>query len=178
MEYKVRPMELSDLAQVNEIEQKTFPSPWSMTYFERELKTNKAARYLVVCQEEMILGYVGLWLIVGEIHITTIAVREEYRGRGIGELLLISVIEFALEHEAQVITLEVRESNLAAQALYKKYGFVEVGRRRHYYLDTGEDALLMSLENISSTSFRNNFQRLKKAHAERHKLSFSLPSEL
>ena len=68
-------MELSDLAQVNEIEKKSFPSPWSMTYFERELKTNKAARYLVVCQEEMILGYVGLWLIVGEIHITTIAVR-------------------------------------------------------------------------------------------------------
>ena len=167
MDYTVRPMGLEDLPQVTEIEQKSFPYPWSAGYFQHELTVNQIARYLVVCQGALVLGYIGIWLIVGEIHITTIAVRQSHRRKGLGELLLISAIELALEHEARFITLEVRESNSAARALYAKYGFAEVGIRHRYYSESGEDAILMSSENIASTSFQDSFQRLKKALAER-----------
>jgi [ribosomal protein S18]-alanine N-acetyltransferase len=160
-------MVLEDLPQVLEIESTSFPQPWSWGLFQQELEFNQIANYLVVCQWDTVLGYVGVWLIVGEIHITTIAVRPTHRRKGIGERLLIAVIALALDHKAQVITLEVRESNLEARAMYKKYGFVEVGLRRHYYSETGEDAILMSLENINTAAFQENFQKLKQAHSDR-----------
>lgn len=167
MNCTVRPMALDDLPQVIEIEQKSFPRPWSGDYFWHELTVNQIARYLVVCQGVVVLGYIGLWLIVGEIHITTIAVRQSHRRRGLGELLLIAAIELALEHKARFITMEVRQSNLAARAMYGKYGFAEVGIRHRYYTETGEDAVIMSTEDIALASFQDNFHRRKRAHAER-----------
>jgi len=116
---------------------------------------------------QWVVGYAGLWFMSDEAHLTTIAVRETYQQQGLGELLLISAIELAMERNAQFITLEVRPSNAAAQALYSKYGFTGVGTRRGYYYDTGEDALLMATEKITSSSFQGQFQRLKQAHAER-----------
>jgi len=94
-------------------------------------------------------------------------VREAYRQRGVGELLLISVIKHAIEHNARFITLEVRFTNKAAQALYKKYGFVEVGTRRAYYTDNREDALLMTADGITSAPFEENFLRLSQAYAQK-----------
>jgi len=111
-----------------------------------------------------ILGFAGFWMMAGEAHITSIAVRKPYRRRGIGELLLISLIELASELQAQVITLEVRISNIAAQSLYCKYGFTGVGLRRNYYTDDGEDALLMTAESITSASFQARFQQLQETH--------------
>ena len=116
---------------------------------------------------QRVVGLVGLWIMAGEAHITTIGVRGAYRRQGIGELLLISVIELALMRNAQVVTLEVRISNSVAQALYEKYGFTKAGVRRVYYTDNREDALIMTTDTIASESFQSRFQWLKQAHAER-----------
>jgi len=103
----------------------------------------------------------------GESHITNIAVREQYRRQGIGELLLISLLDLTIELGARLITLEVRTSNIAAQSLYSKYGFIQVGLRRGYYTDNREDGVLMSLENITSIPVEANLQQLKQAHLQK-----------
>ena len=117
--------------------------------------------------DQQILGYAGLWFVAGEAHLTSIAVRESHRHEGLGELLLISAINTALERNAEFVTLEVRASNSVAQALYEKYGFRKVGVRRGYYTDDREDALLMSTDKIATASYQADFQRLKRAYAER-----------
>ena len=110
-----------------------------------------------------IYGYAGLWLMVDEAHITTIAVRPEYRGKGLGELVLCGLVDTALEVGARIMTLEVRVSNTVAQNLYLKYGFKQSGLRRRYYSDNNEDALIMTAENISSPVFLNNYKLLKNS---------------
>jgi ribosomal-protein-alanine N-acetyltransferase len=116
-----------------------------------------------------VFGFAGLWMMAGEAHITNIAVREKYRRQGIGELLLISMIELALELDAHLVTLEVRTSNTTAQSLYAKYGFVEVGLRRGYYTDNREDGVLMTIEAVTSAPVQANLRQLKQAHARRWK---------
>jgi len=116
---------------------------------------------------EPIVGFVGVWLTPDEAHIVTIAVRESHRGRGIGELLLIAAIELATLNDREVVTLEVRASNQAAQALYEKYGFRSVGIRPRYYSDNHEDAVLMTTEPIHSAPYQALFQRLRGEHRER-----------
>ena len=115
---------------------------------------------------ELIVGFAGLWLMVGEAHIVTVAVRQSLR-RGIGELLLIASIELALEHKHEVVTLECRASNRAALAMYEKYGFKRVGVRRRYYTDDHEDAVVMTTPSILSASFRQRFESLKEGYQER-----------
>lgn len=117
--------------------------------------------------KQYIVGFAGFWIMAGEAHITNIAVRERYRRQGIGELLLISIIDLAIELNAQFITLEVRASNTAAHSLYYKYGFTQVGLRRGYYTDNKEDGTLMSAENITSASFQAHLQQLKQAHSRK-----------
>jgi len=116
---------------------------------------------------EYILGFAGLWLMAGEAHITNIAVRESYRRQGMGELLLIALIDLAVELGAKLVTLEVRASNTTAQSLYAKYGFIEVGLRRGYYTDNREDGVLMTIEDITSAPVRADLQRLRQAQARR-----------
>lgn len=117
--------------------------------------------------KEHIVGLAGLWMMAGEAHITNIAVRPAYQRRGIGEQLLISLIDLSKELNASILTLEVRASNIAAQSLYSKYGFAGVGLRRGYYTDNREDAILMSTEEITSASFQARFQQLKQAHSRK-----------
>ncbi|MDO8669968.1 MAG: ribosomal protein S18-alanine N-acetyltransferase [Dehalococcoidia bacterium] len=114
-----------------------------------------------------IIGYAGLWLVVDEAHLTTIAVRAGFRGRGFGELLLIKELEVAKQADAGVMTLEVRVSNAMAQALYRKYGFGVAGQRRRYYSDNNEDALIMTTGNLFSSEFTARFETLKDANASR-----------
>jgi ribosomal-protein-alanine N-acetyltransferase len=114
---------------------------------------------------QYIIGFSGIWLMTDEAHITNIAVGKEYRGRGIGELLLIATIDLARELKASTMTLEVRASNTVAQNLYSKYGFEKAGIRKGYYLDNREDAILMSTENINSAAFRGHIQRLRESLA-------------
>lgn len=121
-----------------------------------------------------IVGYGGLWLSVDEAHITTIAVAPPYRGRGIGELLLNGLVDQAVSMNADLLTLEVRVTNLVAQQLYLKYGFHPFGTRPRYYTDNGEDALIMSTKSIHTAEYQERlrtqrallFERLRQEAAE------------
>ncbi|OGO20976.1 MAG: ribosomal-protein-alanine N-acetyltransferase [Chloroflexi bacterium RBG_16_50_9] len=112
---------------------------------------------------QYIVGFAGIWIMADDAHITNLAVRKEYQRRSIGELLLLSIINLAGECKARIITLEVRASNVPAQNLYRKFGFVQVGVRHGYYLDNKEDAIIMSTDNIMSYSFQEHLQRLREA---------------
>ncbi len=114
-----------------------------------------------------ILGMVGYWLMFDEAHITTIAVWEHLRRRGLGELLLISTFELAMEQKAKLVTLEVRASNTDAQALYEKYGFTNMGTRRAYYTDNKEDAFIMTTDDLSTEPFQRQYRHLKRLCLER-----------
>jgi len=117
--------------------------------------------------QRLIVGFSGLWMMADEAHVTNLAVRQQYRGQGLGELLLIASIDLAAELNASFMTLEVRASNLVAQSLYGKYGFMQMGVRRGYYLDNREDAIIMSTESISSEPFREQVRQLREALAKR-----------
>ncbi len=182
--YVVEPMRLRDIKEVMEIEHDSFPSPWSARAYRHELLDNDLSHYFVVRQRQMegpessllarigrtlgvgarspVLGYAGFWLTAGEAHISTIAVQPGWRRRGVGELLLVAMLDRAAELEADIATLEVRVSNSTAQNLYRKYGFRRVGLKRHYYRDCGEDALTMSTERLTSATFQSHFQQLKR----------------
>ena len=117
--------------------------------------------------DDFIVGFVGTWHIVNEAHIVSIGVRTEYRGLGLGELLLISAVEQARLLESKLVTLEVRVSNHVAQNLYKKYGFTERGTRKGYYTDNREDALIMTTRPIGSDVYRRSLKDLIAAHERR-----------
>ncbi len=116
---------------------------------------------------QLLVGFVGVWLVASEAHIVTIAVRESHRGQGIGELLLIAALEVAQENRLPTVTLECRVSNTVALNLYRKYGFKQVGLRRGYYSDNGEDAYVLGADDIGSAAYREQFQSLKREHARR-----------
>jgi ribosomal-protein-alanine N-acetyltransferase len=108
-----------------------------------------------------IIGFAGLWLMVDEAHITTIAMHPDFRRRGLGEFMLVSLIDIAYSIGAKWVTLEVRVSNHSAQNLYRKYGFREAGLRHRYYSDNQEDALIMWTDDINTPSYKQKFQELK-----------------
>ncbi len=159
------PMEQSDIAQVAEIDRLSFPVPWGSTSYEYELVENRAAHFIVVVDRDAaqpranwlawlpgfqhpkrkVIGYAGFWLVVDEAHIGTLAVHPAWRGQGLGEQLLAALLHDAIERGATLATLEVRMSNHVAQSLYRKYAFEVVGRRKQYYRDNHEDALLMTV---------------------------------
>ena len=114
-----------------------------------------------------IVGYAGIWVMTDEAHITTIASHPDVRGRGIGEFLLVALIHRAIEIGARWMTLEVRASNAVAQNLYRKYTFKEMGVRRRYYSDNGEDALVMWTDALDSESFQAAFDQSERKLAER-----------
>jgi ribosomal-protein-alanine N-acetyltransferase len=112
---------------------------------------------------QYIAGFSGIWMMVDEAHITNIAVRREYRGKGVGGLLLIATIDLARELKAALLTLEVRASNLVAQKLYTRYGFAATGQRRGYYLDNREDAIIMSTGSIITPAFQEQLGQLRES---------------
>ncbi len=114
-----------------------------------------------------VVGYAGLWMMVNEAHVTTIAVAPEYQGQGLGELMLLALIDRAIELSALCVTLEVRVSNYVAQSLYRKYTFRETGLRRRYYSDNGEDAHIMTTEDLDSRIFQETLARHRRALQER-----------
>ncbi|MDL1897071.1 ribosomal-protein-alanine N-acetyltransferase [Anaerolineae bacterium CFX7] len=188
---QIEPMVVSDLAQVMEIDQAAFPSPWSTRAYEYELRYNEMAHYFVARLDpdtleraargswrqrlqhlwtrqrpapvSLLVGYVGYWLMAGEAHISTIAVRENYRGRSLGELLLAFALQDAARRSAHVATLEVRVSNLRAQQLYVKYDFEKVGMRKAYYSDNNEDAFIMTTPPLHSAAYQEKQRRLRTA---------------
>ncbi len=192
--YSVRPLEWDDIDQVAAIERQAFPTLWPPTSYRRELK-NRLAEYLVCIHEtervavspkpralsrifrrkrqtppvlrDLLVGFVGLWFMAGDAHIVAVAVREESRRQGLGELLLIASIELSIARGAQIITLEARVSNEPAKILYSKYGFLQTGLRRAYYADNHEDAAIMTTPPIASPDYQTRFERLKADFEER-----------
>ncbi len=153
----------ADAAQVqNQSDGHRHPSLWR-----RLFGFDKPEPILVTPERAPIVGYGGFWLMVDEAHISTIASHPQWRGRGIGELLLVTMIDAAMEMGANTITLEVRVSNTVAQDLYRKYDFKQVGMRKGYYSDNGEDALIMTTPRVTSAEFNRHYQELKKSLFER-----------
>ena len=136
-------MACSDIQGVLEIERLSFKAPWSEEAFQNEISTNLSARYAVAKMDGKIVAYGGMWVIVDEGHITNIAVHPDFRGMHIGDLIVSALIEIAIKEGIVAMTLEVRRTNYVAQNLYKKYGFESAGIRPKYYLDSGEDAIIM-----------------------------------
>ncbi|MGQ9626180.1 MAG: ribosomal protein S18-alanine N-acetyltransferase [Anaerolineae bacterium] len=177
--YVIEPMSLKDVDEVMEIERSSFSMPWSESAYRYELRESNYSYYFVLRRkppirrlfqrhsEMPVLGYGGFWLLGDEAHISTLAVKQEYRGQRLGELILLYMLDKAAELGAEVATLEVRVSNAVAQNLYLKYGFQRVGLRPRYYNDNGEDALIMTTEPLGSISFQLRLQNLKKALREK-----------
>lgn len=172
--FYTEPMRQSDVATVAAIERLVFTMPWSANAYSYELRANPLSHYTVARARSLplgadergidssIIGYGGFWMMLDEAHICTLGVHPDWRQRGVGELLLSSMIYEAAQLDAQVVTLEVRVSNLPAQRLYEKYGFTSVGVRKGYYSDNGEDALIMTTEPIHTPAYVKRFNRLQR----------------
>lgn len=155
----LRPMALADLSRVHLIDVLSFSVPWSERSFRFELTENKNASVWVAelalpDGKKEIVGMIVMWVILDESHVATIAVQPDYRGRGIGQRLLARGLLAVYKRGARVAFLEVRRSNLAAQHMYKKFGFRIDGKRLRYYRDNNEDALLMRLDTIEPEELR------------------------
>jgi ribosomal-protein-alanine N-acetyltransferase len=159
---EIAPMTTADIADVSRIERASFATVWPSDAFYNELSTNKLAHYFVGRVEGHIVAYGGIWVILEDSHITTLAVDPAFRGRGFGERLLLRLIDEAIERNASWMTLEVRESNAGAQQLYRKYGFTTVTMRRGYYSDDNESALVMWAGNLKSELYRNRLRVLRE----------------
>lgn len=156
----LRPMEARDIPAVVALEAASFETGWSATAFARELTQNAMARYLVLEEGGRLVGFAGLWLMVDEAHVVTVAVDPPERGRGFGKLLVRGLIALAVERDMELATLEVRVSNAAARALYGSFGFYEVGMRHKYYQDNGEDAVIMTTEAFASDAYQRRLARI------------------
>ncbi len=137
-------MKLEDLDQVLEVEKASFSDPWTHQAFEMEVNgKNRFAYYLVARQGDEVVGYLGIWIILNEAHVTNIAIKPSHRKKGIAKELLNFFFNQARLRDVDAVTLEVRASNEPAQNLYRKLGFVEMGIRSKYYQNNNEDALIM-----------------------------------
>ena len=139
----VEPMRPEDLDEVLAIERASFSMPWSRGAFLYEMEQNRVARCWVMHDDGRVVGYACLWEIGEETHVTNIAVHPDFRRRGIARALLGHILDEARRRAARLVGLEVRPSNHEALPLYESFGFRVVGRRKGYYYDTGEDALVM-----------------------------------
>jgi ribosomal-protein-alanine N-acetyltransferase len=150
MNLKMRRMTVDDVSAVVDLDQKSFSLPWPERSFRFELTDNPASRCWVAELDGKIVGMIVVWLIVDEAHVATIATDPEYRRQGIGKRLLAYALLHLIRDGARSSFLEVRESNLAAQEMYRKFGFEVTGRRRRYYRDNDEDAILMNLDSLNA----------------------------
>lgn len=141
----IRYMTLEDVDAVHALELKCFTTPWSKDSFIQELTSNKLARYMVLLVDDEIVSYGGFWIIVDEAHITNIAVDPDRRRLGLGKKLVQGMIDEIQKMGLENVTLEVRDSNVAARNLYAGFGFADAGRRPSYYQEPKEDAIIMWL---------------------------------
>ena len=148
MSFYIRRMTVEDVPAVAQLDQLSFTLPWTERSFHFEVASNPASRCWVAESGGVIVGVVIAWLLVDEMHIATIATHPDFRRQGIAQALLAHVLRTGAVEGAVSSFLEVRESNLAAQAMYRKFGYEITGRRPRYYKDNGEDAILMTLESL------------------------------
>jgi ribosomal-protein-alanine N-acetyltransferase len=148
MNMLIRKMMLEDIPVVVELDRIAFSLPWPERSFRFEVADNPVARCWVAEVDGRVVGMVVAWLLVDEIHIATIATHPDFRRQGIGRKLLSHTLRRAIEDGAQSSFLEVRASNLVAQEMYRQFGYEPTGRRKRYYRDNDEDAILMNLESL------------------------------
>ncbi|HEY8312871.1 MAG TPA: ribosomal protein S18-alanine N-acetyltransferase [Candidatus Baltobacteraceae bacterium] len=160
---EIAPMLERDIKEVVRIEQQSFTTTWPANAFYNELHDNKLAHYFVGRIGDRIVAYGGIWVILEDSHVTTIAVLPEHRGNKYGEYILVRLLDEALERGASWMTLEVREGNVVAQSLYRKYGFTTVSTRKGYYSDNNENAFVMWAGNLKSELYRNRLRALRAA---------------
>ena len=166
-------MREADVATVQEIEREIFATPWPRNAYYRELASRASAHYVVLRQEGFverplgftapdldptIIGYGGMWRMYDEAHVTTIGVRQDLQHHGYGRILFAGLVQAAYDMGAKWITLEVRASNDNAMRMYETYGFKVIGRRKGYYTDNGEDAIVMWSDSIHSPRFRRAYE--------------------
>ena len=159
----IAPMVLDDIPAILQIETLSFVSTWPPNAFVNELRDNKLAHYFVGRLDGNIVAYGGIWVILEDSHVTTIAVHPDVRGQRLGEEMLVHLLDEAIARDASWVTLEVRESNDVAQRLYRKYGFTVVSTRRGYYSDNNESALVMWAGNLKGTLYASRLAALKAA---------------
>ena len=157
---KIHPMKQKDVDSIERIEALVYGNHhWSKDSFYSELTNNLARYYCAFNQTDELIGYSGSWVILDEAHITNIAVLSEYRKKGVGEVLLTSIIDTCYKEMAKYLTLEVRISNKPAISLYEKYAFKSLGTRKGYYQNNNEDALIMWTENIFWDKFKDTYNK-------------------
>lgn len=167
MNIQIRNATTDDLNEIVEVENITYPNHhWSKEDYEKELTNNLAHYRCAVNSENKILGHYGFWQIFEEAHIVTIEVLPEYRKQKIATALMINLVDECYKQMIKYITLEVRESNIAAISLYEKFGFSTIGMRKKYYQDNDENALIMFTENIWYDKFKLNYQKIKNEYEE------------
>jgi ribosomal-protein-alanine N-acetyltransferase len=149
MNLYIRKMTLEDVPIVVALDQMSFSLPWPERSFRFELSDNPASRCWVAEVDRRVVGMIVGWLLVDEMHIATIATHPDYRRQGIGSKLLLHTLLKSMDEGARSSFLEVRESNVAAQEMYLKFGYEKMGRRKRYYRDNDEDAILMYLKSLS-----------------------------
>lgn len=163
LKVQIAPMRAGDLPAVHAIEHASFDSPWPPDAYRSELETNRLAQYMVVRADEEVVGFGGMWLMVDEAHVITFAIHPGWRRQHIGERLLLAMLDIAIDGGAHEATLEVRLSNLPARRLYEKFGFRPVGLRPRYYSDNGEDALIMTTDQLGAPPMSARLERLRAA---------------
>ncbi len=160
----IEPMREADIPTVQAIERDIFTTPWPRNAYHRELASKNSAHYIVLRREDgeggsEIIGYGGMWRMYDEAHVTTIGVRQELLHQGYGRVLFAALVQAAYDLGAKWVTLEVRASNDNAMRMYEAFGFKVIGRRRGYYTDNGEDAIVMWSDSIYSPRFRQAYER-------------------
>jgi ribosomal-protein-alanine N-acetyltransferase len=160
---RIDAMTPADLPTVLHIEAASFSTAWPANAFANEIRDNKLAHYFIGRLDERIVAYGGIWVILEDSHVTTIAVHPHFRGRRFGEEMMLKLLDEAIARGASWITLEVRESNVSAQKLYRKYGFTTVSTRRGYYSDNGENALVMWAGNLKGELYAARLRALRAA---------------
>ncbi len=142
-----------DLKAVMAIEAQVFPEPWSLTVFQSELALRQGRRYRAARRGKELAGYMGLMFVDDEAHVTTIGVAPDYQRQGIGVMLMLDGLRYAIEHGTAHISLEVAAGNERAQSLYRQFGFAPIAVRKQYYQKTGEDAFVMWAYDINTPTY-------------------------
>ena len=158
----IEPMREQDVPTVQVIERDIFSTPWPRNAYYRELSSRNSAYYVVLRREAErgveTVGYGGMWRMYDEAHVTTIGVRHDVQHQGYGRIVFAGLVQAAYEMGAKWVTLEVRMSNANAIRMYESFGFKVIGRRKGYYTDNGEDAIVMWSDSIYSPRFRRAFE--------------------